>query len=277
MTDGPYELTDAIRHLLAPTAARLVMNRRGSTVWKVTGEHGRHAVKLGYPAAVTHQYTALAPAREAAILRLLGREGVHAGEWERGTWSVQPWYEGESLWERWEPHRSGTARCDLDVDALRSAQALAALHAAGWVHGDVQPHHFLFGPDGVRLIDLGLARGGEVPAAYDFPHRGCLVHYESPEISRGVLETGTALPTPASDVFGLGASLFMSATGLRAIDFPPEAERPEQRRVIARGRHRDVDVPGRLGPLVGAMLSPDPADRPSINEVCAGLGWRDPA
>ncbi|WP_324612818.1 protein kinase domain-containing protein [Streptomyces specialis] len=272
MTDGPYELTGEMVTLLAPTSRRLVLNRRGSTVWQVTGDRGDHAVKLGYPAAPTHQYTALAPAREATILRQLGQDGVYWGEWARGTWSVQPWYDGKSVWDLWEPHRTGKERRNLETDALSCARALAGLHAEGWVHGDVQPAHFLLGRHGTRLIDLGLARGGEVPAIYDFPHRGCLVHYESPEMSRSVLTTGTAVPTSASDVFGLGAGLFLSATGLRAIDFPADAERAEQRRVIARGRIRPVTIPGRLGKIIEAMLSPGPADRPSSADVCAALG-----
>ncbi|RKN11615.1 protein kinase [Streptomyces radicis] len=262
-----------MRLLLRPRASRPVMDRRGSSVWRVTDdEGGRHAVKLGYAAAPTHAWTALAPAREAAVLRHLGREGVHWGDWERGTWSVQPWREGESLWSRWEGHRSGDRGTDAQVAEARScAGALAELHDAGWVHGDVQPHHFIIGGRRTHLIDLGLARGGDIPPAHDFPFRGCLVMYESPEISRSVLAHGHAVPTREGDVFALGASLFISVTGLRAVDFPPDAARDEQRRVIARGRHREVTIPGVLGGLIEAMLSPAPVDRPTLAEVCRAL------
>ena len=34
---------------------------------------------------------------------------------------------------------------------------LEAMHAAGLVHGDLKPEHVLVGPEGIRLIDLGLA------------------------------------------------------------------------------------------------------------------------
>ncbi len=274
MTHGPYELTADIEELLRPQARRAVTDRRGSSVWRVVGADGcHHAVKLGYPAAPTHLWTARAPAREAHVLGQLGRRGIHWGEWERGTWSVQPWHEGESLWHRWAPYRSGRAPADRPIaEALSCAERLAELHRAGWVHGDVQPFHFLLGAGDTHLIDLGLARGGPIPAAYDFAFRGCLVMYESPEISRSVLATGRAGPTGASDVFGLGASLFISLTGQRAVDFPADAERAEQRRVVAAGRHhREVTVPGPLGKVIAAMLSPEPADRPDIAEVCAAL------
>lgn len=282
MSAGPYALPDELESSLAPRARRLVLNRRGSTVWRVVNAAGRYAVKLGYPAAPTHAYTALAPAREAEVLRQLGREDVTSGEWRLGTWNVQPWYPGQSLWERWEPHRTGQLGSPRPPtgDELRVAAAcarqLAELHAAGWVHGDVQPAHFLLGPrsdtpSAPRLIDLALARGGRVPARYDFPYRGCLVHYESPEISRSVLATGEAVPTRQSDVFALGASLFLSLTGRRAIDFPADAERADQRRVIATGAHREVTVPGPLGAAIAAMLRPEPEDRPSAGEVCRAL------
>ncbi|MFD5316189.1 protein kinase [Streptomyces sp. NPDC127098] len=229
-------------------------------------------MKLGYPAGPSHGYTAFAPAREVAVLERLGRDGLYTGRWERGTWGVQPWCEGTSLWELWEPYRTVGGEPDVRT-ALACARALAELHEAGWVHGDVQPAHFIVSAEGrVRLIDLALARGGEVPEWCDFAFRGCLVHYESPEISRSVLATGEAVPTPASDVFAFGASLFMSLTGRRVVDFPGDADRETQRRFIARWRRPRGEVPGALGRLVEAMVSPSPADRPGMAEVCAGFG-----
>jgi serine/threonine protein kinase len=96
---------------------------------------------------------------------------------------------------------------------------LAELHAKGWVHGDVQPAHVIIGPERTHLIDLALARGGNVPEGYDFPFRGCLVHYEAPEIARSVLAAGEAEPTEEADIYALGASLLISATGWRAMEF----------------------------------------------------------
>ncbi|PNG97872.1 hypothetical protein SMF913_13897 [Streptomyces malaysiensis] len=129
----------------------------------------------------------------------------------------------------------------------------------------------IISPEGTALIDLALARGGDIPAAYDFGYRGCLVHYEGPEISRSVLETGTATPTMAADVYALGASLFISATGLRHVAYPDDASRKAQRQTIVDGPHRPVNVPGVLGKLIEAMLSPEPADRPTSAEVCKEL------
>ncbi|MFE0192431.1 protein kinase [Streptomyces sp. NPDC058989] len=267
----PYELPEHVQDSLTPLNKRLVVNRRGSTVWDVRTPGGRVAVKLGYPSR-THQWTALAPAREATILRQLISEEVPFGEWEQGTWSVQPWREGFSLFDRWEPgrHHSHPATPDLE-DALSCAVALHNLHESGWAHGDVQPNHFVIGPAGTALIDVALAQGGEVPEIYDFPYRGCLVHYEAPEISQGILESGTAVPTKEADVYALGASLFISATGWRHVSYPDDADRKDQRQAIVDKPHRPINVPGPLGKLIEQMMSRSPADRPTMSTICREL------
>jgi serine/threonine protein kinase len=273
----PPELPLVVLDVLMPTAQRLVLNRRGSAVWEVDSHRGRYAVKLGYPIEATGEWpaqpwTALAPAREGAVLHRLGEDNIAYGEWEQGTWNIQPWREGPDLYRLWEPCRiDGSSVEPHRSVALECAEALAELHGRGWVHGDVQPAHFIVGPERTHLIDLALARGGHVPAGYDFPFRGCLVHYEAPEISRSVLATGEAEPTQAADIYALGASLLISATGWRAVEYPDNAPRPVQRRAVADGRRRAVKIPGELGALVDAMLSFVPEDRPTVYEVGKAL------
>ena len=59
----------------------------------------------------------------------------------------------------------------------QTAQALAALHAAGWVHGDVKPANCMVGPRGhLTLVDLGFATRTHTVAA------GC--YRGTPEFSR---------------------------------------------------------------------------------------------
>ncbi|MGW4671519.1 protein kinase domain-containing protein [Streptomyces sp. NPDC004324] len=260
-----------------PVAQRLVTDRRGSTVWEVECRRGRYAVKLGYPIEATtdwpaQPWTALAPAREGAVLHRLGFEEIAYGEWERGTWNIQPWHEGPDLYRLWEPcRRDASSLVPHAGVALGCVEALAELHAKGWAHGDVQPTHFIVGPERTYLIDLALARGGHVPESYDFPFRGCLVHYEAPEIARSVLSTGEAQATREADVYALGASLLISATGWRAVEYPDDAPRPVQRAAVAKGSRRPVKAPGELGELIDAMLSHAPEDRPTIHEVGRAL------
>ncbi|WP_369175243.1 protein kinase [Streptomyces sp. R28] len=277
MSGSTPELPVVVLDALMPTAQRLVLNRRGSMVWEVEGPRGHHAVKVGYPIEGTadwpaQPWTALAPAREGAVLYHLGFADFAYGEWEGGTWNFQPWREGPDLYGLWDPcRRQGSSVEPHTGVALSCVEALAELHAKGWAHGDVQPAHFIIGPERTHLIDLALARGGSVPEGYDFPFRGCLVHYEAPEISRSVLDIGQAEPTPEADVYALGASLLISATGWRAVEYPDDAPRPVQREAVAAGRRRPVKAPGGLGELIEAMLSHAPEDRPTICEVGKAL------
>ncbi|MEU9407287.1 protein kinase [Streptomyces sp. NPDC048281] len=277
MPEAPPELPIVVLDALMPTAQRLVLNRRGSVVWEVESHRGHYAVKLGYPIEATAEWsaqpwTALAPAREGAVLHRLGFVDFAYGEWEQGTWNFQPWHEGPDLYQLWEPcRRPGSPITPHTSVVLGCVEALAELHAKGWAHGDVQPAHFIIGPERTHLIDLALARGGHVPDGYDFPFRGCLVHYEAPEIARSVLDTGEAEPTPEADVYALGASLLISATGWRAMEYPDDAPRAAQREAVADGRRRPVKAPGELGELIDAMLSHAPEDRPTIHEVSKAL------
>ncbi|MFI9772044.1 protein kinase [Streptomyces sp. NPDC052415] len=275
---GPTpELPIAVLDALMPTAHHLVINRRGSTVWRLESPRGHYAVKLGHPIEATadwaaQPWTALAPAREGVVLHRLGLDEIAYGEWERGTWNFQPWHEGPDLYRLWEPCRGPNSPIAPHTDvALGCVEALAELHAKGWAHGDAQPAHFIIGPERTHLIDLALARGKSVPEEYDFPFRGCLVHYEAPEIARSVLATGEAEPTPEADIYALGASLLISATGWRAVAYPDDAPRPVQRKAVASGRRRPVKAPGELGELIEAMLSHAPEDRPTIYEVSKAL------
>ncbi|WP_460037626.1 protein kinase domain-containing protein [Streptomyces cavourensis] len=282
MSGTSPELPIVVLDALMPTAQRLVVNRRGSMVWEVESHRGRYAVKIGYPIEATadwpaQPWTSLAPAREGTVLHRIGSDDSAYGEWERGTWNVQPWREGPDLHELWKPCREPGSRTEPhSSEALGCVEALAELHAMGWAHGDVQPAHFIIGPERTHLIDLALAGGGHVPEQYDFPFRGCLVHYEAPEIARSVLATGEAEATQEADVYALGASLLISATGQRAVEYPDDAPRPEQRRAVASGRRRPVRAPGELGRLIDTMLSPDPGDRPTVQEVREALRQATP-
>ncbi|MFJ2230923.1 MULTISPECIES: protein kinase domain-containing protein [Streptomyces] len=273
MSDAPPPLPTAVLDTLRPIAHRLVVHRRGSTVWDVTSPHGRHALKLGHPIEATpdwpaQSWTALAPAREHAVLTQLGIDGTVSGTWEHGTWNVQPWRDGTDLHTHWTPHRQHGATTEPDTDtALACVTALADLHAHGWVHGDVQPAHLVITSGRAHLIDLALARGGPVPTEHDFPYRGCLVHYEAPEIAHSILTTGRAEPTREADVYALGAALLISATGWRAVEYPDDAPRPVQRAAVANGHRRPVHAPGKLGDLIHTMLSHQPADRPTLRQV----------
>ncbi|MEU3987441.1 hypothetical protein AB0F24_03475 [Streptomyces platensis] len=83
--------------------------------------------------------------------------------------------------------------------------------------------------------------------------------------------TDTAVPTQEADVYALGASWFISATGWRHVSYPDDADRKDQRQAIVGKPHRPINVPGPLRPLMEGMMSRDPLLRPTSTDVCAAL------
>ena len=135
------------------------------------------------------------------------------------------------------------------------ARSLAALHDAGFVHGDVKPAHVRVREDGrPMLLDLGAAVSRANRHA-DEGGRALTFAYAAPELLAG------ARPTPSSDLYALGGLAWTLCVGS-----VPERERARLQ------RHAPWLLPA-LAELVERLLSAHPADRPGdARALLAALG-----
>lgn len=152
--------------------------------------------------------------------------------------------------------------------AIEVASALHYLRHVGWTHLDVKPSNVIMGAP-ARLIDLSVARRVEDAARLTSPIGTDA--YLAPEQAEPPT-TGT--PGHASDVWGLGATLFEAVAGCRAFghgdpDAPDVRDRYPQ--LAADPRPLPERVPSEVVKVLGAMLERDPADRPLPHEVAEAL------
>jgi eukaryotic-like serine/threonine-protein kinase len=172
---------------------------------------------------------------------------------------VMPWLEGASLQARL------TARQQFDVPkslwiARQTAEALDALHAAGWMHGDVTPGNIHISPSGhVTLIDLSFARRGEeTGSAADRPIMGTC-SYMAPELFTSALRADIR-----SDLYSLGVVLFEMLSGrlpYRAKDIVELATEQRQSSPAELARLAP-HVPREAVALVHRLMAREPLRRP---------------
>ncbi|TWP45169.1 serine/threonine protein kinase [Lentzea tibetensis] len=92
--------------------------------------------------------------------------------------------------------------------ALQVLSALEAAHAAGIVHRDVKPSNIMVLPDGrAKLADFGIARAMDDPGLTATGGIMGSPGYMAPELFAG------DPPSPASDLWALGATMFHAVEG----------------------------------------------------------------
>jgi serine/threonine protein kinase len=152
----------------------------------------------------------------------------------------------------------------------QTAEALAGLHQAGFVHGDVKPDNIRLVDDGtVKLIDLGFAhRPGENAAFFRQGYLLGTVDYLAPEVC--ALDPDV---DERSDLFSLGVTIFEMLAG--RLPYPPGST------TLTLHRHRcdppaDIrryarSLPPSLVVLLERLLAHEPGERPRAAVVVQQL------
>ena len=155
---------------------------------------------------------------------------------------------------------------DLLAHFARAAEALAALHRAGWVHCDLKPSNILVGADGaVRVIDFGqTCKAGTLKQRI----QGTPDYIAPEQVRREPV-------TPRTDIFNFGAALYRVLTGQsiptlyttrRSTNSFLVEDRIPSPRELAPG------IPEPLSNLIMECIRTDPARRPAdIKDVALRL------
>ncbi|MEY2417357.1 MAG: hypothetical protein QOG90_37 [Actinomycetota bacterium] len=145
---------------------------------------------------------------------------------------------------------------------------LAAAHEIGIVHRDVAPRNILMTETGrAKIADFGIAKAAESQSVTVVGQVLGTPAYVAPERLRG------EPATPAADVYGLGATLYEAVsgkppfTGDSAVAIAQQAvsTRPERLEQLR------PDLPLDLVATIDHAMDPDPAKRPTAEELGASL------
>jgi eukaryotic-like serine/threonine-protein kinase len=209
--------------------------------------------------------------RESEVLANLQHQHmvrvVESGNENGHPYFVMTYYTGGTLADVLE--RDGSLRSEEVVHVLATmCDALAALHDRGLVHRDVKPSNIMLDGNGEPYLgDLGLATSDDASRLTTTGSLTGTLGYTAPELLDDVNAT------PASDVYALGVTCFQLLTGSSPFQGKSAA------RVLQAITKRDFAplsetapaTPPILADVVTAMMSAEPEQRPSIDDVLASL------
>jgi len=189
------------------------------------------------------------------IVTVLDFKRNRAGDW----FLVMEYVDGETIADRIKAKRRIAEREAIQI-ARQAAKGLREAHAKGFIHRDVKPRNLMIDRKGVvKVADLGLARGA-VDERADSAEKGRVFgtpYYISPEQIRA------GKVTPATDIYGLGATLYHMFTGRLPFEGPTPSE------VMQRHLRTPLVPPDQLVPqlsngismVIEMMMAKDPRER----------------
>ncbi|MEV6388870.1 protein kinase domain-containing protein [Nocardia xishanensis] len=205
---------------------------------------------------------------ERAGGRLTGHPNIvhvlHAGITDNGRpFIVMPYYPHGSLDAQLRSNGPLDLREALHL-GVKLAGALETAHRFGVLHRDVKPGNVLFTDYGEpTLVDFGIAHiaGGFVTGTGIVTGTPA---FTAPEVIAG------ESPSPAADVYGLGATLFAAITGHAAFERRSGEDLVAQFVRISSGPIpdlRDEGISADVGAIVERAMGGDPRGRPSAMEL----------
>jgi serine/threonine protein kinase len=237
------------------------------------GDRARVAIKVLHRRLARHPEIVARFAAEGETARAAGHGGVVAMLGDGTTLDGVPYLvmellEGECLATRLE--HGALAIGAVAAIGAELADALSAVHAAGYVHCDLKPENTfvlarpgLGGWPAVKLLDFGVARragSGSAEIAGTPP-------YMAPEQWRGEPLDGR------TDVYGLGCMLVEMLTGAPPFAGASVAEQStaHQQAMPAAPSKLRPDVPDALDRLIVRALAKDPGMRPTMAAMTSAL------
>jgi serine/threonine protein kinase len=204
----------------------------------------------------TRELAAFAAVRSPHLVTL-----YDAGQQGDDLYYSMEYLPGGSLADPAEPLRPQVILSAV-ADAARAADAL---HEAGIAHNDIKPGNVLLAADGSKLSDLGLSRLLAPGLTITGLGSAGSVEYLDPAIIRG------ELPSRATDIFALGATLHRALTGQGLYGTLPQDDTVvAMRRVLSRPPVIAGRLPAGIRDVIAATISEDPAARPVTALEVAG-------
>jgi serine/threonine protein kinase len=227
--------------------------------------------------------------REGALLERLSHPHLVRGYEtlpEPAPMVVMETLPGQTLAHMIEEERRNLEPEELAELGLQLGSAMRYLHRNGFLHLDLKPANIVAAQGLAKVIDLSLAR----PPGQGPPGIGTWCYLAPEQALGGHLG-------PAADVWGIGVVLFEAATGSPAFTEPdPDDDAPSrteteagvdsgsvatwesdsdgdypQLRATAAPVSSLRELPPSLSGLIDACLDPQPARRPSVEQLLAAL------
>ncbi len=222
-----------------------------------------HALKMLHPRWENDPKAVCLFRREAVVGRTVAHPHLvsilAAHVVERPYFVIMPWLEGSTLARL----LAADERLDLPIAlwiARQVAEALDALHSAGWMHGDVKPDNTFISPEGhATLLDLGFARRPDETGSVVERCVTGTCNYIAPEMITSALRADIR-----SDIYSLGVMLFEMLSGRLPFEGDDLAELATQHKQSAVPDLRRLvpQLPAGVVRLVRQMLAKEPLRRP---------------